>query len=269
MSQLVPAESEVKQIAASMFLNGDISRLSAEQKSLLVMELCRRYELDPLLRPFVIIRDRAGRESLYATKAVTDQLRARYRLSDTITRAEAVEGLFVVEARVSDPEGRSSTDIGVVPIAGSPEERANAMMKAHTKAKRRATLSYAGLSVLDESELDTIPGASSIEVEPVGSQPKPREPEPEAGEPEEIEFEEVMPDPIPDASFTSVEEMLAFVRDMISLKAVTGQQVARFLRDQGFEGDTVKELLTAAVAELPGILQTAGEFLRNCRDYSR
>ena len=36
---------------------------------------------------------------------------------------------------------------------------ANALMKASTKAKRRATLSICGLGVLDESEIETIPGA--------------------------------------------------------------------------------------------------------------
>jgi hypothetical protein len=35
---------------------------------------------------------------------------------------------------------------------------ANALMKAETKAKRRVTLSLAGLGWLDETELDTIPG---------------------------------------------------------------------------------------------------------------
>jgi hypothetical protein len=36
---------------------------------------------------------------------------------------------------------------------------ANALMKAETKAKRRVTLSIAGLGWLDETELETIPQA--------------------------------------------------------------------------------------------------------------
>ena len=46
---------------------------------------------------------------------------------------------------------------GAVPIAGlKGEEFANALMKAETKAKRRATLSICGLGVLDETEVETI-----------------------------------------------------------------------------------------------------------------
>ena len=39
------------------------------------------------------------------------------------------------------------------------EALANAMMKAETKAKRRATLSICGLALLDELEVETIPNA--------------------------------------------------------------------------------------------------------------
>ena len=45
-------------------------------------------------------------------------------------------------------------------------------MKAETKAKRRATLSICGLGLLDESEVETIPGAHAVP-----------SPAPEAGEP--------------------------------------------------------------------------------------
>jgi hypothetical protein len=45
-----------------------------------------------------------------------------------------------------------------VPIAGlRGEARANAMMKAETKAKRRATLAICGLGMLDESEMSGLP----------------------------------------------------------------------------------------------------------------
>jgi predicted transglutaminase-like cysteine proteinase len=38
------------------------------------------------------------------------------------------------------------------------------MMKAETKAKRRATLDLLGLGILDESETETIPGATTVTV---------------------------------------------------------------------------------------------------------
>jgi hypothetical protein len=39
---------------------------------------------------------------------------------------------------------------------------ANAIMKAETKAKRRATLDLLGLGVLDESETESIPNATTV-----------------------------------------------------------------------------------------------------------
>jgi hypothetical protein len=43
------------------------------------------------------------------------------------------------------------------------EARANAVMKAITKAKRRVTLSICGLGLMDESEALTLPGARAID----------------------------------------------------------------------------------------------------------
>jgi hypothetical protein len=59
---------------------------------------------------------------------------------------------------VSGPSGRSSQDIGAVVIGNlRGEALCNAFMKAVTKAKRRATLSFCGLGdVIDEAELDTV-----------------------------------------------------------------------------------------------------------------
>jgi hypothetical protein len=47
------------------------------------------------------------------------------------------------------------------------EARANAMMKAETKAKRRVTLSICGLGMLDETEVESIPEAVIQLREPV------------------------------------------------------------------------------------------------------
>ena len=45
------------------------------------------------------------------------------------------------------------------------EAKANAIMKAETKAKRRVTLSIVGLGWTDESEVDSIPGAQRVAVD--------------------------------------------------------------------------------------------------------
>jgi hypothetical protein len=56
--------------------------------------------------------------------------------------------------------GRTDVSTGAVSIANvNGEARANAMMKAETKAKRRVTLSICGLGMLDETEVESIPEA--------------------------------------------------------------------------------------------------------------
>jgi hypothetical protein len=80
-----------------------------------------------------------------------------------ITSREEVSGCYVVTARASFPDGRHDESIGAVPIENlKGEARANAVMKCETKAKRRVTLSLVGLSTLDESEVDSIPGAQPV-----------------------------------------------------------------------------------------------------------
>ena len=45
------------------------------------------------------------------------------------------------------------------------EAKANAVMKAETKAKRRVTLSICGMGWVDESEIDSIPNARRVDVD--------------------------------------------------------------------------------------------------------
>jgi hypothetical protein len=120
--------------------------------------------LNPLTKPFEFLR-LSGKEVLYALRNCTDQLRHRYAISVEITAREIVDDTYVVTARASFPDGRHDESIGAVPIAGlKGEARSNAMMKCETKSKRRVTLSLVGLSTLDESEIDSIPGAQAVPV---------------------------------------------------------------------------------------------------------
>jgi hypothetical protein len=58
--------------------------------------------------------------------------------------------------------------------------RANAMMKAETKAKRRLTLSLAGLGWMDETEVDTDPNAHRVRVDHATGELVDRSPIPDA-----------------------------------------------------------------------------------------
>jgi hypothetical protein len=65
--------------------------------------------------------------------------------------------IYIVTARAKDRTGREDESTGAVPLGNlKGDALANALMKCETKAKRRVTLSIAGLGWLDETELDTI-----------------------------------------------------------------------------------------------------------------
>jgi hypothetical protein len=120
--------------------------------------------LDPFTKPFDILRLN-GKEVLYCTRSGTQQLNKLHKVSHLITSRDtnADAGVYIVTSKASLPDGRCTESIGAVNIAGLKGEMyANAIMKAETKAKRRATLDLLGLGVLDESEAETIPNATTV-----------------------------------------------------------------------------------------------------------
>jgi hypothetical protein len=71
-----------------------------------------------------------------------------------------------VTATAQSRDGRIDQATGAVSVMGlKGEAKANAIMKGETKAKRRVTLSMAGLGWLDESEAESIPGAQRVYVD--------------------------------------------------------------------------------------------------------
>jgi len=120
--------------------------------------------LDPFTKPFDILRLN-GKEVLYCTRSGTQQLNKLHKVSHLITSRDTNQeaGVYIVTSKASLPDGRCTESIGAVNIAGlKGEAYANAIMKAETKAKRRATLDLLGLGVLDESEAESIPNATTV-----------------------------------------------------------------------------------------------------------
>lgn len=141
-------------------IHGDLRQLNPAQKVSYYKAVCESVGLNPLTQPFQYLVLN-GKEILYATRAATEQLRNVHAVSVQITAREVMEDCYVVTARATLPSGRQDENIGAVPIAGlKGEARANAMMKAETKAKRRVTLAICGLGLLDETEVSSIPGIS-------------------------------------------------------------------------------------------------------------
>lgn len=151
-------------IANQLILQGDLSKLSAGDKVRYYNGYCERMGLDPYTKPFDLLRLN-GKEILYCTRSGTQQLNKLHKVSHTITSRDtnAEAGVYIVTSKASLPDGRCTESIGAVNIAGlKGEAYANAIMKAETKSKRRATLDLLGLGVIDESEAESIPNASTV-----------------------------------------------------------------------------------------------------------
>ena len=154
-------------------IGGDLSKLAPAERLQYYREVCASLGLNPLTRPLEYLQ-LSGKLTLYARRDATDQLRTIHGISVDRIEDKVVEGIYVVTAYLSNAAGRKDSDLGAVPIDGlKGEARANAMLKAVTKAKRRGTLSICGLGMLDETEVETIPAAALT--------PTPPETDPESG----------------------------------------------------------------------------------------
>ena len=167
MSTEVVTRTTISEKAEAAFMEGDLSRLSAAERVELYHSICEGLGLNPKTQPFGYITLK-GKLRLYALKACTDQLRRIHGVSIMTTSNETSDGVYTVHITATDATGRSDTDMGCVVVENlKGEDLANARMKALTKAKRRVTLSLCGLGYLDESELDTVPKAKIVKMEPV------------------------------------------------------------------------------------------------------
>lgn len=145
----------------ALITSGDMSGLDNGKKVAYYKARCEAAGLDPRTAPFQFIRLQ-GKEILYATKGATDQLCKVHRISVDVLEQKTEGDLRVVLVRAKTGDGRHTDELGVVPVAGlKGGELANALMKALTKAKRRAILSLCGLGMMDETELETVPGVTA------------------------------------------------------------------------------------------------------------
>jgi hypothetical protein len=166
MTMAVAVPDSGAALAEKVVITGDLSKLTAEERMGYYSAVCRSLGLNPLTRPFEYITLN-GKLTLYATRGAADQLRAVKGITITRLERELIGDVYVVTAYGRDASGREDGSTGAVPVKGlAGEAMANAYMKAETKAKRRLTLSLAGLGMSDESEIGSIPTASLADVDP-------------------------------------------------------------------------------------------------------
>jgi hypothetical protein len=150
-------------IIAKLVTTGDLKGLSDNQRISYYNFRCRQVGLDPAAQPFSLL-NLQGKMVLYANASCTQQLCALHKLSVAITSREKVEDIYVVCARVTGPDGRSTENTGAVSVGGlKGDALANALLKTVTKATRRTVLAHVGLGMLDETETETIPGAQKVD----------------------------------------------------------------------------------------------------------
>lgn len=152
-------------IIEQVVMQGDLSKLSPKQRVIYYNRVCESIGLNPYTRPFDYI-SLNGKLTLYAKKDATEQLRQVKKISISELEGKIVDDLYIVKAKATMPDGRIDQSTAAVSIGAlKGEHKANAIMKAETKAKRRVTLSIAGLGWTDESEVESIPSAQKVEVD--------------------------------------------------------------------------------------------------------
>jgi hypothetical protein len=164
-------------------LIGDLSKMTDEQRIAYYVATCRSLNLNPLTKPFQALTDDDGTLKLYPDKGLAEQLRKRDKVSTKVLGREILDGLYIVTVVARTPDGREEEAQGIVPLVKakgtwedwtdrdgkkrrrfkptvgadgqevmlqlSPTERANAMKRAETQGKRRATLAICGLGFPD------------------------------------------------------------------------------------------------------------------------
>jgi hypothetical protein len=163
MTEAVAVRKVGAETMEKVLLGGNLAVLSPEERMTYYGAVCESVGLNPLTRPFEYL-NLNGKLVLYARREATEQLRKIHGVSiGKLEKTFHGDDLYIVEAPASDKTGRTDASTGAVNIKGlSGEAKANALMKCETKAKRRVTLSICGLGMLDETEVETIPGAIRV-----------------------------------------------------------------------------------------------------------
>jgi hypothetical protein len=221
-----PTPQVPPEVLEQVLIGGDLAQLTEARRLAYYRAVCQSLGLNPLSKPFEYLTLN-GKLRLYALRDCADQLRRLHGISISITNRERLDDICIVTARAKDRTGREDESTGAVALGTlKGDALANALMKCETKAKRRVTLSLAGLGWLDETELETI---SHVRVgEPTG--------DPEAGD---IHCTGMPPDPhSPRAEATRLtHDMARQLKQLVGTVFGYPEGERRLRADLGFEPD--------------------------------
>lgn len=173
-----------EEITAHISLTGDLSGLTPVERWEYIQAYCAYLGLDPITRPFDLLHtfeknpDERGRPiekiTLYANAGCSAQLAHIRQI--TYSRPEWDHdkslGILKISVQASFVAGQTSAGrtvwrSGVAFVEGlKGRTLENAIKKAETQAHRRATLALCGVAMPDESEVEDIPGATAIRINP-------------------------------------------------------------------------------------------------------
>jgi len=153
LAQTTEPVVSVSDAVAEVLMRGDLKSLTSEQQLQYHNAVCKSVGLNPLTQPFQFI-DMKGKLVMYATRACAEQLRKINEITLVNMDVSMEDGVYIVRVTVKDKTGRQDISTGAAYVKNLVgQSKADKMMGAETKAKRRVTLSICGLGMLDETEV--------------------------------------------------------------------------------------------------------------------
>ena len=166
--QTIPEDSvvpaDVSAGALQSALNGDLAKLSGEDRLKFYGKLCEFTGLNPLSKPFDWIQFQ-GKLTLYPNKGCAEQLRKLHGITfDDRFDRQLEFGVMTMTVRGQDQRGRRDFATAALPFDDKmpADARAIAIMKLETKAKRRLTLSICGLTMFARDAEDQEPEGGEV-----------------------------------------------------------------------------------------------------------
>jgi hypothetical protein len=151
--ELSPANTTEAAIE-KVVLKGDLNGLTPVERVQFNFALCRTLGLNPLTHPIDYLESE-GKLKIYVNSIGIAQLRAKHGISTAIVRSQKDDEFIYTTARAIDRSGRFEESTAIIPLTDNygkkltGKNKANAIMKAETKAKRRATLALCGIPWTD------------------------------------------------------------------------------------------------------------------------
>jgi len=166
MSEM-PTKYDAEPAVIEQLIRGDVSNVPREALLRYIFTFCERVGISPLAVPFSLMKTQAGMR-LVANRNFYDAVASKYSVSRECVGEGFFEGtkLYFTRYRATTPDGRVTEDMALVDTAGlNGNDLANAIMKAHTKGRNRATRAHLGFPFPDETEAETVAGATVVSIE--------------------------------------------------------------------------------------------------------